>query len=74
MTSGKSVATDLGTVIADLKAGKYANVPADIQRAGADVSKAISAIEAEAAPIASLASSSTTLPSLSGISAILAKL
>lgn len=74
VTAGKTVLADLGKVEADLKAGKYADVPADLERAAADVTAAIGAVAKEGEQIAALATSTPSLPSVTGISAILAKI
>ena len=70
-TNGSAVVSDVGSLIADLKAGKYANTEADVAKALTDFGKVTASIASEIPAVASLVSKSPSLPSVSGLSAVL---
>ena len=69
--SGAAVVSDVGSLVSDLKAGKYGNTEADVAKALLDFGKATASIAGALPAVASLVSKSSSLPSVSGLSAVI---
>lgn len=71
ISAGKTVANDIGGIIANIKAGKYGETEQGIAQAMTDVGQVVSGLEAEIAIVAGVVAKSPTLPTLSGLASAL---